>query len=86
MPLDYGFIHAWKADRMDNCVFRKTARNYNPDVARAARITIVEAENVVEPGEIDPDLVHLPGIYVKRVVKVDRPKINVTIEASSSSE
>jgi 3-oxoacid CoA-transferase subunit A len=86
LPLDYGLIHAWKADRTGNCVFRKTARNYNPDVARAARITIVEAENVVEPGEIDPDLVHLPGIYVKRVVQVDRPKINVTIEASSSSE
>lgn len=81
LPLDYGFVHAWKADRAGNVVFRKTARNYNPDVARAAKITIVEAENVVETGEIDPDLVHLPGVYVTRVVKVDRPKINVTIEA-----
>jgi 3-oxoacid CoA-transferase subunit A len=62
-------------------VFRKTARNYNPDVARAAKITIVEAENIVETGEIDPDLVHLPSVYVTRVVKVDRPQINVTIEA-----
>jgi 3-oxoacid CoA-transferase subunit A len=83
LKLDYGFVHAWKADRVGNVVFRKTARNYNPDVAKAARICIVEAENVVEAGEIDPDLVHLPGIYVKRVVKVDRPKINVTIEAPS---
>ncbi len=82
LPLDYGFVHAWKADRMGNVVFRKTARNYNPDVAKAARITIVEAENIVEPGEIDPDLVHLPSVYVKRVVKVERPKINVTIEKS----
>ncbi len=82
LPLDYGFVHAWKADRLGNCVFRKTARNYNPDVARAAKITIVEAENIVEPGELDPDLVHLPNVYVKRVVKVERPQINVTIEKS----
>lgn len=78
--LDYGLVHAWKADRMGNLVFRKTARNYNPDVARAAKITIVEAENIVETGEIAPDEVHLPGIYVSRVVKVDRPNISVTIE------
>jgi 3-oxoacid CoA-transferase subunit A len=83
LPLDYGFVHAWKADHMGNVVFRKTAKNYNPDVARAARITIVEAENIVETGEIEPDDVHLPNVYVKRVVKVDRPKINVTIEKSS---
>jgi len=81
LPLDYGFVHAWKADRAGNLVFRKTAKNYNPDVAKAAKITIVEAENVVETGEIEADHVHLPGIYVTRVVKVDRPKINVTIEA-----
>ena len=85
LPLDYALIHAWKADRMGNVVFHKTARNYNPDMAKAARITIVEAENVVETGEIDPDLVHLPSIYVKRVVKVDRPRINVTIEATAPS-
>jgi 3-oxoacid CoA-transferase A subunit len=83
LPLDYGFIHAWKADHMGNVVFRKTAKNYNPDVARAAKITIVEAENVVETGEIKPDDVQLPNVYVKRVVKVARPKINVTIEKSS---
>jgi len=80
LPLDYGFIHAYKADHMGNCCFRKTSRNYNPDVAKAARITIVETENIVENGELDPDCVHLPSVYVKRVVKVDRPQINVTIE------
>lgn len=85
LHLDYAFIHAYKADHMGNVVFRKTARNYNPDMAKAARITIVEAENIVETGEIDPDCVHLPNIYVKRIVKVDRPKINVTIEATPSS-
>jgi 3-oxoacid CoA-transferase A subunit len=83
LPLDYGFVHAWKADHMGNVVFRKTAKNYNPDVARAAKITIVEAENIVETGEIAPDDVQLPNVYVKRVVKVERPKINVTIEKSS---
>ena len=67
---------------MGNVVFRKTARNYNPDVAKAARITIVEAENMVETGEIEPDLSPSSHVYVKRVVKVERPKINVTIEKS----
>ncbi|MBN1190519.1 MAG: CoA transferase subunit A [Dehalococcoidales bacterium] len=83
LPLDYGFVHAWKADHIGNVVFRKTARNYNPDVARAAKITIVEAENIVETGELDPDCIHLPNVYVNRVVKVDRPEIEVTIEKSS---
>lgn len=77
---DYAFIHAYMGDRMGNLVFRKTARNYNPEIGKAARITIAEVENLVEPGEIDPDMVHLPGIYVKRVVKVERPAIDVTIE------
>jgi 3-oxoacid CoA-transferase subunit A len=80
LKLDYGFVHAWKADHMGNVVFRKTARNFNPDIARAARVTIVEAENVVETGEIDPDLVHLPSVYVKRVVQVERPKIKIGID------
>jgi 3-oxoacid CoA-transferase A subunit len=79
-PLDYGLVHAWKADHMGNVVFRKTAQNYNPDVAKAAKITIVEAENIVETGELDPECIHLPGIYVNRVVKVDKPQINVSID------
>jgi 3-oxoacid CoA-transferase A subunit len=82
LPLDYGFVHAWKADRMGNLVFRKTSRNYNPDVAMAAKTTIVEAEEIVETGEINPDDVQLPSVYVHRIVKVDRPTINVTIEKS----
>jgi 3-oxoacid CoA-transferase subunit A len=80
LPLDYAFVHAYKADHMGNCFFRKTSKNYNPDMARAGRITIVEAEEIVETGEISSDDIHLPSVYVKRVVKVDRPKINVTIE------
>jgi len=66
---DFAFVRAWKADTMGNLVFRKTARNFGPVMAAAARITIVEAENIVQPGEIDPDLVHVPGIYVKRLIQ-----------------
>lgn len=80
LKIDYGFIHAWKADHMGNLVFRKTSRNYNPDIARAARVAIVEAEEVVETGELDPDMVHLPSVYVKRVVRVGKPKIRIGID------
>jgi len=65
---DFAVVRAWKGDRHGNLVFRKAARNYNPLAAMAARITIAEVEHLVEPGEIDPDAVHLPGIYVQRVV------------------
>ncbi|MDO8568571.1 MAG: 3-oxoacid CoA-transferase subunit A [Dehalococcoidales bacterium] len=70
---DYAFVYAYQGDRMGNLVCRKTARNYNPEMAAAARVTIAAVENVVEVGRIDPDKVHIPGIYVQRVVKVDRP-------------
>jgi 3-oxoacid CoA-transferase subunit A len=65
---DFALIKAWKADRWGNLVFRKTARNFNPMMATAAKVTIVEAEHIVEPGEIDPDRVHLPSVYVKRII------------------
>jgi len=77
---DFAFVHAYKGDCYGNLVYRKTSRNYNPEMAMAARVTIAEVENLVEPGEIDPDHVHTPGIYVQRVVKVNRPKVDVTIE------
>jgi 3-oxoacid CoA-transferase subunit A len=65
---DFALIKAWKADRWGNLVFRKTTRNFNPVMATAARVTIAEVEEIVEPGQIDPDQVHLPSIYVKRIV------------------
>jgi 3-oxoacid CoA-transferase subunit A len=65
---DFALIKAWKADRWGNLVFRKTARNFNPMMATAARITIAEVEHMVEVGEIEPDQIHTPGIYVKRIV------------------
>jgi len=65
---DVSLVKAWKADRSGNLVFRKTARNFNPACAMAARLCVVEVEQVVEVGAIDPDHVHLPGIYVDRIV------------------
>lgn len=65
---DISLVHAWKADREGNLVFRKTARNFNPMMATASRMTIVQCEHLVEVGEIDGDAIHTPGIYVKRIV------------------
>ncbi|MGW0174725.1 CoA transferase subunit A [Rhodococcus sp. NPDC003322] len=67
---DYALVHAWKGDRHGNLVFRKSARNFNPPAAAAGRITVAEVEHLVEPGEIDADEVHTPGIHVQRVVHV----------------
>jgi 3-oxoacid CoA-transferase subunit A len=66
---DVALIKAWKADPSGNLMYRKTARNFNPNMATAARLTVVEAEEIVAPGEIDPDCVHTPGIYVDRIVR-----------------
>ncbi len=69
---DFAIIRAWKADRWGNCVFRKTARNVSPLMGMAAKTTIVECENLVEVGEIDPDQIHLPSIFVQTVLKGPR--------------
>src|SRR5215813_3775194 len=66
---DFAFVKAWKGDKWGNLVYRKTARNFNPMMATAAKITIAEVEELVEPGELDPDLVHTPSVYVKRIFK-----------------
>jgi 3-oxoacid CoA-transferase subunit A len=66
---DFALVKAWKADRYGNLVFRKTARNFNAMIATAGKITVVEVEEIVEPGELDPDQIHVPGIYVNRVIK-----------------
>jgi 3-oxoacid CoA-transferase subunit A len=65
---DFGLVRAWKGDRHGNLVFKDSARNFNPLAAMAGRITIAEVEELVEPGDIDPNHVHLPGVYVHRVV------------------
>lgn len=69
LKADFAFIKAWKADEYGNLMFRKTTRNFNPMMATAAKITIVEVEEIVPVGTFDPDQVHLPGIYVKRLIK-----------------
>jgi 3-oxoacid CoA-transferase subunit A len=66
---DFAIVHAWKGDSYGNLVYRKTARNFNPIMATAGRITIAEVEHLVAPGDIDPDHVHTPGIYVQRIIQ-----------------
>ncbi len=65
---DFGLVRAWRGDRHGNLVFRESARNFNPLAAMCGRITIAEVEELVEPGELDPDHVHTPGVFVQRVV------------------
>ena len=67
---DLAIVHAWKGDSEGNLVYRKTARNFNPMMATAAKVTVAQVENLVEPGEIDPDHVVTPGVYVQRIVHV----------------
>jgi 3-oxoacid CoA-transferase subunit A len=67
LSADFAFVKAWKGDKWGNLVYRKTARNFNPMMATAAKITIAEVEHMVEPGELDPDTVHTPSIFVKRI-------------------
>src|SRR5271163_4885364 len=75
LTADLAIIHAWKGDTEGNLVYRKTARNFNPMMASAGKITIAEVEHLVEPGEIDADTIMTPGIFVKRIVHVpDGPK------------
>lgn len=87
---DVALIKAQKADKAGNLVFNKTARNFNPDAATAGKITIVEVEELVETGEIDPDQIHLPGIYVHRIVVNAAPekrieKVTVKDEQTASA-
>ncbi|MCH7620351.1 MAG: 3-oxoacid CoA-transferase subunit A [Chloroflexi bacterium] len=71
LPADYAFIRAWRADTFGNLQFRLAQRNFNPIMAMAANITVVEVEDaIVEPGELDADQIHLPGVYVDRLVKI----------------
>jgi 3-oxoacid CoA-transferase subunit A len=65
---DLSIIKAWRADTAGNLTFRKTARNFNPNMATAGKITVVEVEEIVEPGSFDPDCIHVPGIFVDRIV------------------
>jgi 3-oxoacid CoA-transferase subunit A len=69
---DLAIVHAWKGDTEGNLVYRMTARNFNPIMATAAAVTVAQVEQLVQPGEIDPDVIITPGIFVQRLVKLDR--------------
>jgi 3-oxoacid CoA-transferase subunit A len=71
---DFSMVAAWKADRYGNLVYRKAARNFNPMAATAGRVSIAEVEELVEPGELDPECIHTPGVFVNRVVVAPREK------------
>ncbi len=70
MVADLSIVHAWKGDTEGNLVYRKTARNFNPIMAAAGKVTVAEVEHLVKPGEIDPDHIITPGVYVKRMIHV----------------
>jgi 3-oxoacid CoA-transferase subunit A len=77
LTADIALIHAWKGDTEGNLVYRKTARNFNPMMATAGKITIVEVEHLFEAGELEPDAIHTPGIYVQRIVHVPGAKKHI---------
>jgi 3-oxoacid CoA-transferase subunit A len=74
---DVAIVHAWKGDTEGNLIYRKTARNFNPMMATAARVTVAEVEHLVEPGELDPDHIMTPGIYVHRIVRFANPSKHI---------
>lgn len=82
---DVSLVKAYKADKAGNLVYRKTARNFNPNVAMAGKITVVEVEHLVEIGEIDPDEVHTPGIYVHRIIVNANPEKRIEQRTVSAS-
>ena len=69
---DLAIVHAWKGDTEGNLVYRKTARNFNPIMATAAKFTVAEVEHLVQPGEIDPDHIITPGVFVKKLLKLEK--------------
>ncbi|HVJ52788.1 MAG TPA: CoA transferase subunit A [Aliidongia sp.] len=81
---DIALVHAWKADTEGNLVYRKTARNFNPMMATAGKVTVVEVEHLVAAGEIEPDQIHTPGIFVQRIVHV--PDAEKRIEKRTTRE
>jgi 3-oxoacid CoA-transferase A subunit len=78
---DFALVKAWKADTAGNLVFRGTARNFNPNMATASKVTIAEVEEIVEEGQLDPNEIHVSGIYVKRVIKGDHFEKRIEVRA-----
>ncbi|XP_074111163.1 succinyl-CoA:3-ketoacid CoA transferase [Cotesia typhae] len=89
---DFALIKAWKADKAGNLIFKKSARNFNPVMCKAANVTIVEAEEILEVGQLDPDQIHLPGIYVDRIFKgrnyekrIEKLKTNASLKSKKAT-
>ncbi|MGC8229859.1 CoA transferase subunit A [Pseudobacillus badius] len=74
LTADFSLVRAWKADKKGNLLYNKTARNFNPMIAAAGKVTIAEAEEIVETGELNPDHIHTPGIYVQALIQGDQEK------------
>ncbi|OCA83755.1 CoA transferase subunit A [Pseudobacillus wudalianchiensis] len=74
LTADFSLVRAWKADKKGNLIYNKTARNFNPMIAAAGRVTIIEAEEIVETGDLDPDFIHTPGIYVQALIQGKQEK------------
>ncbi|MCB1389399.1 MAG: succinyl-CoA--3-ketoacid-CoA transferase, partial [Rhodobacteraceae bacterium] len=74
LVMDLSIVKAWKADETGNLVFRKTARNFNPPAATCGKVCVVEVEEIVPAGTLDPDTIHLPGIYVHRIIQGEHEK------------
>jgi 3-oxoacid CoA-transferase subunit A len=90
LTADFALIKAWKGDESGNLIYRKTARNFNPMMATAAKITIVEVEQLVEVGELEPDQIHTPSIYVKRIIqgelyerRIERRTVRKTVPSTA---
>jgi 3-oxoacid CoA-transferase subunit A len=90
---DLAIVKAWKGDTEGNLVYRKTARNFNPNMATAAKVTIAEVEEIVEPGQLDPDGIHTPGIYVDRIIqghayekKIEQRTVRKRVAAAPAGE
>jgi 3-oxoacid CoA-transferase A subunit len=87
LKADFSIVKAWKGDRFGNLVYRKTTRNFNPMIAAAGDVTIAEVEHLVEPGELEPDQIHTPGIYVQRIIegaKFEKPIEQRTVRKRSA--
>jgi 3-oxoacid CoA-transferase subunit A len=82
---DFAIVNAWKGDRLGNLVYRKTARNFNPLCAKAGKVCVAEVEEIVEIGELDPDQIHLPGIYVQRLVLNANPEKRIEVRTLSKA-
>ncbi|GIN19906.1 MAG TPA: CoA transferase subunit A [Bacillus bacterium] len=74
LTADFSLVNAWKGDRMGNLIYRKTARNFNPMIAAAGKVTIAQVENLVEVGELDPDCIHSPSIYIQGIIQGELEK------------